>query len=85
MKNELLKKGVNIGNYFEDETFNLRQQVSKLQDQLKEKEKYINEMNAMFIPESGNQLRKISGPISSGSSKIDDATLTAVMNRLAEL
>ena len=49
MKNELLKKGVNVGNYYENETFNLKQQISKLKDQLKEKEKYINEMNAMFI------------------------------------
>ena len=86
MKNELLKKGVNVGNYYETETFNLKQQISKLKDQLKEKEKYINEMNAMFIPESGNKLTKISNPnISSASSRIDDATLTAVMNRLAEL
>ena len=87
MKNELLKKGVNVGNYYENETFNLKQQISKLKDQLKEKEKYINEMNAMFIPEVGNKLQKVNSPnnISSGSSKIDDATLTAVMNRLAEL
>ena len=86
MKNELLKKGINVGNHYENETFNLKQQISKLKDQLKEKEKYINEMNAMFIPESGNKLQKISNPsISSGSSRIDDATLTAVMNRLAEL
>ncbi len=86
MKNELLKKGVNVGNYYETETFNLKQQISKLKDQLKEKEKYINEMNAMFIPESGNKLTKINNPnISSASSRIDDATLTAVMNRLAEL
>jgi hypothetical protein len=88
MKNELLKKGVNVGNYYETETFNLKQQISKLKDQLKEKEKYINEMNAMFIPEVGNKLTKINSPnsnISSGSSRIDDATLTAVMNRLAEL
>ena len=45
-------------------------------------------MNAMFIPEVGNKLTKINSPnsnISSGSSRIDDATLTAVMNRLAEL
>ena len=86
MKNELLKKGVNVGNYYENETFNLKQQISKLKDQLKEKEKYINEMNAMFIPEVGNKLQKINSPnISSGSARIDDATLTAVMNRLAEL
>ena len=86
MKNELLKKGVNVGNYYETETFNLKQQISKLKDQLREKEKYINEMNAMFIPESGNKLQKINSPnLSSGSSRIDDATLTAVMNRLAEL
>ena len=57
MKNELLKKGVNVGNYYENETFNLKQQISKLKDQLKEKEKYINEMNAMFIPEVGNKLQ----------------------------
>ena len=85
MKNELLKKGVNVGNYYENETFNLKQQISKLKDQLKEKEKYINEMNAMFIPEVGNKLQKINSPVSSGSSRIDDATLTAVMNRLVEL
>ena len=86
MKNELLKKGINVGNYYENETFNLKQQISKLKDQLKEKEKYINEMNAMFIPEVGNKLQKINSPnISSGSERIDDATLTAVMNRLAEL
>ena len=86
MKNELLKKGVNVGNFYENETFNLKQEISKLKDQLKEKEKYINEMNAMFIPEVGNKLQKVNSPnISSGSSKIDDATLTAVMNRLAEL
>ena len=88
MKNELLKKGVNVGNYYENETFNLKQQISKLKDQLKEKEKYINEMNTMFIPSSGNKLQKLNAEnnmISSGSSKIDDATLTAVMNRLAEL
>ena len=85
MKNELLKKGANVGNHHENETFNLKQQISKLKDQLKEKEKYINEMNAMFIPEVGNKLQKINSPISSGSSRIDDATLTAVMNRLAEL
>ena len=47
-------------------------------------------MNAMFIPSSGNKLLKKSinddnNKIISGSSKIDDATLTAVMNRLAEL
>jgi len=86
MKNELLKKGVNVGNYYENETFNLKQQISKLKDQLKEKEKYINEMNTMFIPEVGNKIQKINSPnVSSASSKIDDATLTAVMNRLAEL
>ena len=86
MKNELLKKGVNVGNYYENETFNLKQQISKLKDQLKEKEKYINEMNAMFIPEVGNKLQKINSTSpSSASSRIDDATLTAVMNRLAEL
>ena len=86
MKNELLKKGINVGNYFENETFNLKQQINKLKDQLKEKEKYINEMNAMFIPEMGNKLQKINSPnLSSASSRIDDATLTAVMNRLAEL
>ena len=89
LKNELLKKGVNVGNFYENETFNLKQEISKLRDQLKQKEKYINEMNAMFIPNSGNQLQKKNnddmGQIVSGSSKIDDATLTAVMNRLAEL
>ena len=45
-------------------------------------------MNTMFIPSSGNKLQKLNAEnnmISSGSSKIDDATLTAVMNRLAEL
>ena len=89
LKNELLKKGVNVGNFYENETFNLKQEISKLRDQLKQKEKYINEMNAMFIPSSGNKLQKKinndMGQIVSGSSKIDDATLTAVMNRLAEL
>ena len=70
--------------------FNLKQEISKLRDQLKQKEKYINEMNAMFIPSSGNKLQKKNisddmGQVVSGSSKIDDATLTAVMNRLAEL
>ena len=88
LKNELLKKGVNVGNFYENETFNLKQEISKLRDQLKQKEKYINEMNTMFIPSSGNKLQKLNAEnnmISSGSSKIDDATLTAVMNRLAEL
>ena len=90
LKSELLKKGVNVGNFYESETFNLKQEISKLKDKLKEKEKYINEMNAMFIPESGNKLQKIKPMVNdtgivSGSSKIDDATLTAVMNRLAEL
>ena len=56
LKNELLKKGVNVGNFYENETFNLKQEISKLRDQLKQKEKYINEMNAMFIPSSGNKL-----------------------------
>ena len=91
LKNELLKKGVNVGNFYENETFNLKQEISKLRDQLKQKEKYINEMNTMFIPNSGNKLQKVNNADSgqnqvvSGSSKIDDATLTAVMNRLAEL
>ena len=91
LKNELLKKGVNVGNFYENETFNLKQEISKLRDQLKQKEKYINEMNTMFIPSSGNKLQKRNiedsgqSQIKSGSSKIDDATLTAVMNRLAEL
>ena len=58
LKNELLKKGVNVGNFYENETFNLKQEISKLRDQLKQKEKYINEMNAMFIPSSGNKLLK---------------------------
>ena len=89
LKNELLKKGVNVGNFYENETFNLKQEISKLRDQLKQKEKYINEMNALFIPSTGNKLQKRedfgNSQITSGSSKIDDATLTAVMNRLAEL
>ena len=91
LKNELLKKGVNVGNFYENETFNLKQEISKLRDQLKQKEKYINEMNAMFIPSAGNKLLKKNigdddqNKIISGNSKIDDATLTAVMNRLAEL
>ena len=91
LKSELLKKGVNVGNFYENETFNLKQEISKLRDQLKQKEKYINEMNAMFIPSSGNQLQKKTmgdmgqSQVTSGSNKIDDATLTAVMNRLAEL
>ena len=91
LKNELLKKGVNVGNFYENETFNLKQEISKLRDQLKQKEKYINEMNAMFIPSTGNKLLKKNigdddqNKIISGNSKIDDATLTAVMNRLAEL
>ena len=91
LKNELLKKGVNVGNFYENETFNLKQEISKLRDQLKQKEKYINEMNAMFIPSTGNKLLKKNigdddqDKIISGNSKIDDATLTAVMNRLAEL
>ena len=89
LKNELLKKGVNVGNFYENETFNLKQEISKLRDQLKQKEKYINEMNAMFIPSSGNKKKKKinndMGQVVSGSSKIDDATLSAVMNRLAEL
>ena len=89
LKNELLKKGVNVGNFYENETFNLKQEISKLRDQLKQKEKYINEMNAMFIPSTGNKLQKRedfgNNQVLSGSSKIDDATLTAVMNRLAEL
>ena len=48
-------------------------------------------MNAMFIPSTGNKLLKKNigeneqNQIISGNSKIDDATLTAVMNRLAEL
>ena len=48
-------------------------------------------MNAMFIPSTGNKLLKKNigdddqNKIISGNSKIDDATLTAVMNRLAEL
>ena len=91
LKNELLKKGVNVGNFYENETFNLKQEISKLRDQLKQKEKYINEMNAMFIPSTGNKLLKKNigdddqNKIISGNSKIEDATLTAVMNRLAEL
>ena len=91
LKSELLKKGVNVGNFYENETFNLKQEISKLRDQLKQKEKYINEMNAMFIPSSGNQLQKKTmgdmgqSQVTSGGNKIDDATLTAVMNRLAEL
>ena len=91
LKSELLKKGVNVGNFYENEIFNLKQEISKLRDQLKQKEKYINEMNAMFIPSSGNQLQKKTmgdmgqSQVTSGSNKIDDATLTAVMNRLAEL
>ena len=92
LKNELLKKGINVGNFYENETFNLKQEISKLRDQLKQKEKYINEMNAMFIPFSGNKLQKkintgdnMQNQITSGSAKIDDATLTAVMNRLSEL
>jgi hypothetical protein len=91
LKNELLKKGVNVGNFYENETFNLKQEISKLRDQLKLKEKYINVMNAMFIPSTGNKLLKKNigdddqNKIISGNSKIDDATLTAVMNRLAEL
>ena len=87
LKNELLKKGINVGNFYENETFNLKQEISKLRDQLKQKEKYINEMNTMFIPSSGNKLQKkeFNSQSSSPNPKIDDATLTAVMNRLAEL
>ena len=54
-----LKKGINVGNHYENETFNLKQEINKLNAQLKEKEKYISEMNAMFIPEAGNKLQKI--------------------------
>ena len=47
-------------------------------------------MNAMIIPSTENKLLKKNindddNKIISGSSKIDDATLSAVMNRLAEL
>ena len=85
MKNELLKKGINVGNHYENETFNLKQQINKLNAQLKEKEKYINEMNAMLIPEAGNKLQKINSTSDGTVSSIDDSTLTAIMNRLAEL
>jgi chromosome segregation ATPase len=85
MKNELLKKGINVGNHFENETFNLRQEINKLNAQLKEKEKYINEMNAMLIPEAGNKLQNINPTTEGSVSSIDDSTLTAIMNRLAEL
>ena len=86
MKNELLKKGINVGNHYENETFNLKQEINKLNSQLKEKEKYISEMNAMLIPDAGNKLQKINPTTTEGSiSSIDDSTLTAIMNRLAEL
>jgi len=86
MKNELLKKGINVGNHYENETFNLKQEINKLNAQLKEKEKYISEMNAMLIPDAGNKLQKINPTTTEGSiSSIDDSTLTAIMNRLAEL
>lgn len=52
MKNELLKKGCNIGNYFEDTTFNLQQEINKLKSELKEKEKYINNINALLLPDN---------------------------------
>ena len=85
MKNELLKKGINVGNHYENETFNLKQEINKLNAQLKEKEKYISEMNAMLIPEAGNKLQKINPTTEGSVSSIDDSTLTAIMNRLAEL
>ena len=56
MKNELLKKGVNIGNYFEDATFNLNQEILKLRQQIKEKDKYINNLTAMLIPDKNTNV-----------------------------
>ena len=79
MKNELIKKGVNIGNYFEDQTFNLNQEIQKLRMQIKEKDKYINNITAILLPD------KIGSDINDLNEQINSGTLSNIMNRISEL
>ena len=79
MKNELLKKGVNIGNYYEDQTFNLNQEIQKLRMQIKEKDKYINNITAILLPD------KVGSDLSEINEQINSGTLSNIMNRISEL
>ena len=78
MKNELLKKGTNIGNYFEDSTFNLNQEINKLRMEIKEKDKYINNITGLLLPDGGNSNGDIADSINKG-------TFNKILSRLQEL
>ena len=86
MKNELLKKGVNIGNYFEDATFNLNQEILKLRQQIKEKDKYINNLTAMLIPDKNNNviINNQNNNMNNNNNNMD-VDMNNIMNRLAQL
>ena len=86
MKNELLKKGVNIGNYFEDATFNLNQEILKLRQQIKEKDKYINNLTAMLIPDKNNNviINNQNNNVNNNNNNMD-VDMNNIMNRLAQL
>ena len=79
MKTELIKKGVNIGNYYEDQTFNLNKEIQKLRMQIKEKDKYINNITAILLPD------KIGSDINDLNEQINSGTLSNIMNRISEL
>jgi hypothetical protein len=86
MKNELLKKGVNIGNYFEDATFNLNQEILKLRQQIKEKDKYINNLTAMLIPDKNTNVinNNLNNNMNNNNNNMD-VDMNNIMNRLAQL
>ena len=85
MKNELLKKGVNIGNYFEDATFNLNQEILKLRQQIKEKDKYINNLTAMLIPDKNTNVINNNLNNNMNNNNNMDVDMNNIMNRLAQL
>lgn len=78
MKNELLKKGINVGGYFEDATFNLNQEINKLRMEIKEKDKYINNITALLLPDGGAPGNDITNTVNNG-------TFTKIISRLQEL
>jgi chromosome segregation ATPase len=79
MKNELMKKGSNIGSYFQDETFNLNQEINKLRMEIKEKDNYINNITALLIPDAKP------GEMNMEALQNNNVTFNNLISRLQEL
>lgn len=83
MKNELLKKGYsNLGNYFEDPTFNLNQEINKLRMEIKKKDEYINNIMSALLPDTNIEAFN---DISGIKSQLDSQSIGQIIMKMKKL